>query len=426
VSQLALSTEEERSYLAAWINEPDPGAPPRFIEGDGREVLKRFPADSFDFEGTSPPYPRAQRKPEDLGRYRRFVDDSGSLLPGANDIPRVHTAARKLHQQGYRDEDFQEENRRRKREQYALEKGDDHPNGLMSQTDRAAMARRREELAGEHADAPRGRRERDLAARQADLLDAGRSPHARKKLEREGLRSPHRDAREGFKHGKPNLKGETGLSVQLTPAEWWPWFRPFAVELLRVLKPRRSLLLNVGGVVSESWHHSTYDWDLPRQMESLGWKFIRPIYWVKPNGPPCTAEGSMTNVVEHIFWFAKGTSPDVGPEWFPWELHQTKVGTPTKRPIVRNVFDFPVGQTRWPEGQAHFACFPSAMAERMVRGWSAPGELVLDPFSGSGTLPLAACRQGRRWVGIDLNPEGELDCARARWEMEFGGERGND
>ena len=369
MSQLALSTEEERSYLAAWINEPDPHAPPRFLEGDSREQLKLFPADSFDFEGTSPPYPRAQRKPEDLGRYRRFVDDSGSLLPGANDIPRVHTAARKL------------------------------------------SAQRRRELAGQHADAPRGRRERDLAGRQADLLDAGRSPHASKKLRREG-----------FTHGKPNLKGETGLSVQLTPAEWFGWFEPFAVELLRVLKPRRSLLLNVGGVVSESWHHSTYDWDLPRQMESLGWKFIRPIYWVKPNGPPCTAEGSMTNVVEHIFWFAKGTSPDVGPEWFPWELHQTKVGTPTKRPIVRNVFDFPVGQTRWPEGQAHFACFPSAMAERMVRGWSAPGELVLDPFSGSGTLPMEACRQGRRWVGIDLNPEGELDCARARWEMEFGGD----
>lgn len=409
-----IGTEEQRAFLDRWSNEPDPALEPKFLEGDGREILPQLPSDSCALAYTSPPYPRP-RKPEDLGRYRRFIGDDGSLLPGANDIPRIHTASRKLSQQRYRGEEFQEENRRRKREQTALA----------------------------HRHAPRARREAALAGRHADLLEAGRSPHASKKL-----------SREGFAHGKPNQKGETGLSVQLTPAEWWPWFEPFAKELLRVLKPRRSLLLNVGGVVEESWSHSTYDWDLPSQMKSIGWKFIRPIYWRKPNGPPTTAEGSMTNIVEHLFWFAKGTDPDHGPEWYPWELHETKNGAQTKRPIVRNVIEFPVGQTRWPvrcpvcsavskkpgnrrdvwlcrhcgeetargewEEWAHFACFPFAMAEWMVRGFSAPGELVLDPFMGSGTSAIAACKHGRRWVGIELNPEGELDCARARWELEFG------
>jgi len=389
MSAPALRLEEQWDFLRQWTNEPDPTVEPRFIEGDSREIMQLFPDDSIDFEFTSPPYPRP-RKPEDLGRYRRFIGDDGSLLPEASAVPHCRQQTKKL-------------------------------------------------------------------IRQQNLRAAGRSPHVNKKLHREG-----------FKHGKPNLKGETGLAVQLHPDEWWDWFRPFAREMLRILKPRRALLLNLGGVVCPTWNHHTYDWDLPSRMKSIGWQFIRPIYWDKPNGPPTTAEGSMTNVVEHIFWFAKGTSPDVGPEWFPWELHQTKTGTETKRPIVRNVVRFPVGQTRWPvrcprcsrvsarptgnrqawlcrycgeetaRGEwwvsTHFACFPLAMAEWAIRGWSEPptftggmfdGDdatpgLVLDPFIGSGTTAIAATKLGRRWIGIDLSPEGELDCARERWAMEFG------
>jgi len=351
--------EEQWDFLHQWTNEPDPTVEPHFIEGDGRDVMQLFPDDSIDFEFTSPPYPRP-RKPEDLGRYRRFVGDDGSLLPVASAIPHCRQQAKKLGQRW----------------------------------------------------------------RERNLRSAGRSPHVNVKL-----------AREGFKHGKPNLKGETGLAVRLHPDDWWDWFEPFAREMLRILKPRRARLLNLGGVVCPTWNHHTYDWDLPSRMKSIGWQFIRPIYWPKPNGAPTTGDGVMTNCVEHIYWFSKGVDDDHAPVWFPWEL-STHGPDRVKRPIVRNVVNFPVGQTRWPEGSAHFACFPLAMAEWAIRGWSEPptftsgmfdGEdatpgLVLDPFMGSGTTAIAAAKLGRRWVGIDLNPEGELDCADARWAMAFGGE----
>ena len=53
----------------------------------------------------------------------------------------------------------------------------------------------------------------------------------------------------------------------------------------------------------------------------------------------------------------------------------------------------------------HPAKFPSELARRVVRLFSAPGEAVLDCFVGSGTTPVAAIREGRQYLGIDLLPE---------------------
>jgi DNA modification methylase len=66
-----------------------------------------------------------------------------------------------------------------------------------------------------------------------------------------------------------------------------------------------------------------------------------------------------------------------------------------------------------PFKEAHFATFPPALVEPMVKAGSKPGDLVLDPFSGAGTVVLVASRLGRRVVGLDLKPE-YLDIATAR------------
>jgi len=54
---------------------------------------------------------------------------------------------------------------------------------------------------------------------------------------------------------------------------------------------------------------------------------------------------------------------------------------------------------------AHFAVFPPELPETCIRAGSKPGDLILDPFSGAGTTGLVAVRLGRRYVGIELNPE---------------------
>lgn len=54
--------------------------------------------------------------------------------------------------------------------------------------------------------------------------------------------------------------------------------------------------------------------------------------------------------------------------------------------------------------EAHFATFPQALVEPCILAGSRPGDTVLDPFMGSGTVAQVAQRLGRRWIGTELNP----------------------
>lgn len=299
--------------IADYLNTPETGEP-RIIEGDCQKMLKRLPSGCVDLVVTSPPYPRAQRKPTDLGRYRRKETAYG------------------------------------------------------------------------------GRRVTSHAQMEGTAVPAKHT------------------------HGRPNVKGERGLTLQLHPDAWWAWFSPISVELLRVLKPHHSLLLNLGPVTNPSWRRHPYVYETILGMEAQGWRLCQEIVWRKPNGMPVNAEGCMQDVTEKILWFVKGRGK---PVWYPGEVAE-KTKQETKRPVVRNIWTIPVGQTRYPPGLPHFAAYPMKLAEKAIQGWTKPGELVLDPFLGSGTTALAARKLGRRWIGIELNPEGEIDCARARWELEFG------
>ena len=66
------------------------------------------------------------------------------------------------------------------------------------------------------------------------------------------------------------------------------------------------------------------------------------------------------------------------------------------------------------EASGHFATFPESLAERCILIGSRAGDLVLDPFLGSGTTAVAAARHGRRFVGCELNPEYVADGAQRR------------
>ena len=373
----ALRIEEQWDFLHQWTNAPDPTAEPHFIEGDGRDVIARFPDDSIDLCLSSPPYPDGHRKPGDYGRYR------GQL--------------------------FQEIHK-------AQMRGDGEDVERLKRTVRApgchAKLAKYLERHREPNGPPLSQRERSAIEQSKRIANHRGSPNSRKEIVREGA--------DRFLHGQPNAAGARGLAVHLHPDEWLSWFRPFAREVQRVLKPNRPFLLNVGGTSFPRFHQHGFIYKIPAMLETLGFSLVREITWTKPNGKPVSAKHVMADKAEKVWWFQKGR-PGETPVWYPWEI--SKYGPDrVKVPVVSNVWEISVGRTRWPAGQTHFACFPEELATRGIKGFSAPGDLVLDPFMGSGTTAIAAAKLGRRWVGIDLNPEGELDCARARWAMEFGGE----
>jgi DNA modification methylase len=61
--------------------------------------------------------------------------------------------------------------------------------------------------------------------------------------------------------------------------------------------------------------------------------------------------------------------------------------------------------TTKPYKEAHFAVFPEELPTLCIKAGSKEGDVVLDPFFGSGTTGWVAQRLGRKWVGIELNPE---------------------
>jgi hypothetical protein len=68
-----------------------------------------------------------------------------------------------------------------------------------------------------------------------------------------------------------------------------------------------------------------------------------------------------------------------------------------------------------PFPEAHFATFPEALVEPCVLAGCPEGGIVLDPFAGSGTVGVVALRHGRRFLGIELNPD---YCLMARRRIE--------
>jgi len=81
----------------------------------------------------------------------------------------------------------------------------------------------------------------------------------------------------------------------------------------------------------------------------------------------------------------------------------------TKQTGVRwNVWRYEIGYKKTTEDVAAFdhpATFPEALARDHILSWSNEGDIVLDPFSGSGTTAKMAKHNGRRWIGIEVNAE---------------------
>jgi site-specific DNA-methyltransferase (adenine-specific) len=140
-----------------------------------------------------------------------------------------------------------------------------------------------------------------------------------------------------------------------------------------------------------------------------GFRLNNILTWYKTNAMPSLTRRTFTHATEYVCWFVKG------PRWkFNYEAvkrynpHTTGEGKPKQ---VRDFLDFielPVVQGRERRrGNDGRALHPNQKPERLVElillASSDEGDLVLDPFLGSGTTAVVAERLGRRWIGIEKN-----------------------
>lgn len=127
-------------------------------------------------------------------------------------------------------------------------------------------------------------------------------------------------------------------------------------------------------------------WRLAFALQADGWFLRQEIIWHKPNPAPDgkAAQSKFQRSHETIFLLAKS-----------YRYHFTSSRE------IGSVWVIPVSRFRG----AHFATFPPALIEPCILAGSRPGDIVLDPFMGSGTTAAVALQHGRRYLGCELNPE---------------------
>jgi len=169
-------------------------------------------------------------------------------------------------------------------------------------------------------------------------------------------------------------------------------------------------------------------WRVAFALQDAGWYLRQDIIWHKPNPMPESVTDRCTKAHEYLFLLAKSeryyydadaikepVTDDMarraaaGHTRGQWKVDQSRNDAATVRP--KQI----VGETRnrrsvWtvptvPYSGAHFATFPPALIEPCILAGSRTGDVVLDPFFGSGTTGQVAQALGRQWVGCELNPE---------------------
>lgn len=187
--------------------------------------------------------------------------------------------------------------------------------------------------------------------------------------------------------------------------EFMEFNRKWLSEVKRVVKP--------GGAV---WVFGTYHniGHINVLYQELGIETLNEIIWYKPNAFPNLAQSCFTASHENILW---GTVPG---DDYTFNYDEIKASCDSADAFdergkqVRSVWNIPNNKESWElEHGKHPTQKPASVIRRALTATTGPGDVVFDPFAGSGTTCVVAKRHGRGYLGIDR--EGEyVELARKR------------
>ena len=258
----------------------------------------------------------------------------------------------------------------------------------------------------------------------------------------------------------PPYADQRNYSVENTcipPDLYVEWFKPIAKQIYRVLKETGSFVLNISDKVVEG-EQQLYVFKLVIYLcEKQHFILVRDYIWHNIAAPPniySTGKyGRTKKSHEYCFWFSKSKSWtfNLDPIRKPYSPDMKKYlsgngkgdRSDNKRPSTHN-FNCNV---KWTDhggsdpgsvieiantsstdiftkeckrrGISHPARFPKKLAEFFILAGSNEGDIVLDPFSGSGTTCIVAHQHHRKWIGIDANQD-YIEISNIRFSLEFG------
>ncbi|KPK44841.1 MAG: hypothetical protein AMK72_11605 [Planctomycetes bacterium SM23_25] len=187
----------------------------------------------------------------------------------------------------------------------------------------------------------------------------------------------------------------------LAPPEYLRWTRRWLDQCLRVLKPNGTLWVAIGDEYAAEVRV------MMRPRATLrNW-----VIWRYTFGQNC--KGKFNRGHAHLFYFVKD------PGRFTFNADDRRLRIKSDRQLKYNdrranpkgklpddVWTFSRVCGTFKERVGWHPCqMPVKLLERIILACSNPGDVVLDPFAGSGTTLVAAARNGRRWVGVELSQD---------------------
>lgn len=229
---------------------------------------------------------------------------------------------------------------------------------------------------------------------------------------------------------------------RIAPDNYVRWFLPFSKAMLTATKDTGWFILNIKNRVAKAGpltgQRHPYVYELVLALQRQGWRWVETYIWSKPNAVPGRFGPRTKDSFEYVYAFARGRKPyfDLDDVRVPYrttqeEIERRKLDTLGRRNTDAgfgrnrtktylkggadpgNVISVPQTYNQHYGAEGHTAAMPEGLASFFIKACTSVGDVVIDPFAGSGTTTIVARRLGRSAGGLDLHKE-HVEGARRR------------
>lgn len=212
------------------------------------------------------------------------------------------------------------------------------------------------------------------------------------------------------------------------PDEYVDFMLSFHEQFWRVLADDGSFVLNIKDKVIDGVRHR-YVWETIMALAKIGWRCVDDYLWIKPNAMPGYWSNRLRDEWEYCFHMTKqkkfamyqqAVRKPIG-DWAEKRLKKLN-GKSAERHNSENNSGFGRDLRKWVDkaevlpgntisvplvgkNKGHPAVFPVELPEFFIKLFTKPGDIVLDPFAGSGSTGIAAQNLHRNVVLIDMKTE---------------------